>query len=239
MHFSTIVTSLTAAAALASAQSTTTPVTGKLGDAKIVTNNPPSTVYTANLPNKNTTNVRGTIVASSASNGTGVVFTISVRGFPTSGGPFLYHLHDQPVDASGNCSSTLAHLDPYIRGEQPPCDPTQPQRCQTGDWSGKFGKISSDPFQATHTDLYSSLVPGVGAFFGNRSIVIHYANTTRITCANFVLSNSTSGTLPSGTTARPVPTGTGSAPVVTYTGAAISKVAPLGAVVLAAAALVL
>ena len=30
-------------------------------------------------------------------------------------------------------------------------------------------------------------MPGTGAFFGNRSIVFHYANKTRISCANFAL----------------------------------------------------
>lgn len=36
-------------------------------------------------------------------------------------------------------------------------------------------------------DKYAALVPGVGAFFGNRSIVIHSANSTRIACANFTM----------------------------------------------------
>ena len=35
------------------------------------------------------------------------------------------------------------------------------------------------------TDMYAALVPGIGAFFGNRSIVLHFANTTRLACANF------------------------------------------------------
>jgi hypothetical protein len=41
------------------------------------------------------------------------------------------------------------------------------------------------PFQSSYTDEYLSLVPGTPAYFGNRSIVVHYANKTRITCANF------------------------------------------------------
>lgn len=40
-------------------------------------------------------------------------------------------------------------------------------------------------FLNSYTDLYASLVIGTGAYFGNRSVVVHYANTTRITCANF------------------------------------------------------
>lgn len=40
-------------------------------------------------------------------------------------------------------------------------------------------------FVKSYTDLYASLVIDTGAYFGNRSVVIHYANKTRITCANF------------------------------------------------------
>lgn len=64
--------------------------------------------------------------------------------------PFLstvYHIHDAPVPADGNCTGTLAHLDPTQRGEQPPCDSTKPQTCQVGDLAGKHGKITSSPFQ--------------------------------------------------------------------------------------------
>lgn len=57
-----------------------------------------------------------------------------------------YHIHQEPVPASGNCSGTLAHFDPYVRGEQPPCDPTTPANCQVGDLSGKHGNVSSDPY---------------------------------------------------------------------------------------------
>jgi hypothetical protein len=38
----------------------------------------------------------------------------------------------------------------------------------------------------SYTDPYVSLVPGAPSFFGNRSFVIHYANTTRYACANFI-----------------------------------------------------
>jgi hypothetical protein len=34
-------------------------------------------------------------------------------------------------------------------------------------------------------DLYSSLNPKEGAFFGNRSLVIHNAASVRIACASF------------------------------------------------------
>jgi len=99
-----------------------------------------------------------------------------------------YHLHVDPVPEDGNCTKTLAHLDPFIRGEATPCDPEQPATCQVGDLSGKWGDIIPDEngtFEQTYTDLYASTKEGIGAFFGNRSVVVHFPNKTRITCASF------------------------------------------------------
>ncbi|KAJ9641436.1 hypothetical protein H2199_005406 [Coniosporium tulheliwenetii] len=50
---------------------------------------------------------------------------------------------------------------------------------QVGDLGGKHGNITSGSFHAAYTDLYASLVPGLGSFFGNRSVVVHFANTMR------------------------------------------------------------
>jgi len=86
-----------------------------------------------------------------------------------------------------NCTATLAHLDPFMRGEDPPCDAAKPQTCQVGDLSGKWGKITSDPFTAHFQDDYASTKDGIGAFFGNRSFVLHYPNKTRLGCANFAM----------------------------------------------------
>lgn len=88
-------------------------------------------------------NVKGSISATANPNGIGVKFIVKFENLPTSGGPFraylptytqsflspvvlsdlansketVYHLHDAPVPADGNCTKTLAHADPYIRGE--------------------------------------------------------------------------------------------------------------------------
>jgi hypothetical protein len=133
-----------------------------------------------------------------------------------------YHLHAFPVSADGNCTNTLAHLDPYERGEvsiftaisneaaltsdlqTPVCDSKLPQTCQVGDLSGKHGKINTtevgDHYTANYVDNYPSTFPGLGSFFGNRSIVIHFANKTRITCANFTMAGtSVGGTGPNAT----------------------------------------
>ncbi|KAI6373742.1 hypothetical protein MCOR25_003371 [Pyricularia grisea] len=168
-------------------------VTGQLGDAKVVTNNPAGVVYEAELPETAFTkgsayaaggNVKGSISATAAADGAGVVFTVKFSNLPKEGGPFKYHLHVDPA-TGGNCTATLAHLDPFVRGETPVCNATAPQTCQVGDLSGKHGEITSDPFEATYTDKFASTHEGIGAFFGNRSFVLHYANKTRITCADF------------------------------------------------------
>lgn len=201
--------------------------TGKLGNAAVVTGNPAGVTYTAVLPNSATSGIRGFISGTTAPGGTGVTFNVNFYGFPSAAlGPFLYHIHDQPVPADGNCTGTLAHLDPYIRGEIPPCDPSQPATCQVGDLAGKHGNITTDPFTASYVDPYVSSRPGVGSFFGNRSIVVHTSKTTRLTCASFVLSsngtgNATNATVPS--SPSPVP----------FKGAATNTVASLGAVLLA------
>ncbi|MCJ1480289.1 hypothetical protein MMC06_000444 [Schaereria dolodes] len=192
--------------------------TGKLGDAPITENNPTGVTYTAFLPNSNTTNIRGFVSGTASNNGTGVVFTVSLTGLPPADlGPFLYHIHDQPVPSDGNCTGTKAHLDPYIRGEIPPCDPTQPETCQVGDLSGKHGNITGNIFFTSYLDLYVSTTPTSNAFFGNRSVTIHSSNTTRLTCANFTLaappSPSASSSSPYSTssngTSSPLPTGSG------------------------------
>lgn len=214
--------------------------TGKLGDAAIVQGNPVGVTYTATLPDSPTTDVRGSVAGTTNANGTGVNFVINLSGLPDpSLGPFLYHIHDQPVPANGNCTATLAHQDPYIRGEVPPCDPTQPQTCQSGDLAGKHGNITTNPFQISFLDLYLSTVQGPASFFGNRSIVIHTSNTTRLTCANFTLTSGNS-TASNGTTPSGNGTVAGSNPVPSpFTGGAAGIIVSAGAIVAGLAAFLL
>ncbi|MCJ1468056.1 hypothetical protein MMC07_006682 [Pseudocyphellaria aurata] len=230
MHSSFIAAALTGLAVVHAAL----PVpgtTGALGPAEIVEGNPAGVTYTAILPNKNTTSIRGYVAGTSASNGTGVNFNINLYGFPSADlGPFIYHIHDQPVPADGNCTGTKAHLDPYIRGETPPCDNKDPANCQVGDLSGKHGNITSSPFQTTYLDLYLSTVHGPASFFGNRSIVVHSNNATRLTCANFTLIAGNS-TITGGTAPSPKSTA--------YTGGAATKLVNIGAIIAGLMAFVL
>ncbi|GAB7343149.1 hypothetical protein MBLNU457_1224t1 [Dothideomycetes sp. NU457] len=185
---STTVTALLLGAAISvTAQSNTTPITGTLGNATITTDNPAGAAYVATLPNLATTNIRGAVTASTNAGNTGVSFQVTLDGFPTEGGPFIYHIHEYRVPANGNCTATGAHLDPFLRGESPTCDASLPMTCQVGDLSGKHGSINGTSISADYIDSYVSTSPGNAAFVGNRSIVVHYANKTRITCANFEL----------------------------------------------------
>ncbi|GAB1310957.1 Superoxide dismutase [Madurella fahalii] len=171
------------------------PETGELGDAIIVANNPPDVVYRATLPESaffapaypDGGNIQGEITAMANPDGEGVRFTLKLSNLPRIGAPLPYHLHVDPVPENGNCTATLAHLDPFIRGEATPCNADLPETCQVGDLSGKFGAIPTDEdtWEDSYVDLYASTLEGIGSFFGNRSIVFHYPNKTRITCANF------------------------------------------------------
>lgn len=78
----------------------------------------------------------------------------------------------------------------------------------------KYLRVLFADFRLSYVDLYASTKQGIGAFFGNRSIVVHTANTTRLTCANFTLvasgnnngTNLTTPTSPGGySTSTPVP----------------------------------
>lgn len=73
-------------------------VTGKLGNAAIVTTNVPGTTYTAVLPNSSTSNIRGFVAGTANANGTGVTFSISLSGFPDQSlGPFRMLSYDDSL----------------------------------------------------------------------------------------------------------------------------------------------
>jgi len=175
MRFSNVISTVSLLVALTSAE-----------DAPVSTNNVEGVVYEAFLPDTDASTIRGYIAGASNANGTGIDFNINFYGLPDqSQGPFLYRIHASPVSADGNCATTLGNLDPYLAGDSTACDATQPETCQVGDLSGKHGNITTSPWQTTYLELYTSTVQGAEAFFGNRSIVVHSANLTALTCANF------------------------------------------------------
>lgn len=145
------------------------------------------------------------MLAQTGRDGKGVRYDIMIDNLPDEGGPFcksmqlllpqgwmettnipviVYHIHNEPVPPDGNCNATLAHLDPFQRGEAPPCNAALPMTCQVGDLAGKYGAITTSPFVASYTDSFTATADDQ-SFIGNLSVVVHFANKTRITCANF------------------------------------------------------
>lgn len=127
------------------------------------------------------------------------VSRIEVRlgNFPEGKGPFSYHVHTDPVpgvilDPAKDCMAAKTHLDPAKRGETTPCASKEPETCQVGDLSGKFGTVSGDIkpnqiFREVYQDNSLSWARASPAFFGNRSVVIHQASTkARLACANIL-----------------------------------------------------
>ncbi|KFY74832.1 hypothetical protein V499_05168 [Pseudogymnoascus sp. VKM F-103] len=167
-------------------------------DAPKVTGNPTDVTYKAQIADDNKNGVSGfvEIAAGPQGNGADIKYQFNL---PAEGGPFTFHIHENPVNATGLCASTGAHLDPYNAGEKPACDTTNLAACQVGDLSGKIGdKLPSGGNTGELDDAFTSLVVGAPAFIGNRSIVVHASDKTRIACANFELVNSNGGGAGSG-----------------------------------------
>lgn len=145
--------------------------------------------------------VIGSIMISSTSGGSGVNVAVNFTGFPSEAayGPFVYHIHALAVPADGNCSATMGHLDPTDRGEYYPCNVGAPATCQVGDLAGKHGNITGTTFMAQYADPFLSTDPSSPAFFGDKSVVIHTSNTTRITCANFMMMGGSGSGMGNGT----------------------------------------
>lgn len=91
-------------------------------------------------------------------------------------------------------------------------------------------KPNSNIPPSSFLDLYLSTVQGPASFFGNRSIVIHTSNTTRLTCANFTLvagnstTNTTNTTTPVSPTLTPFTGGAASTTIVSV-GAILAGIA--------------
>ncbi|QIX01706.1 hypothetical protein AMS68_007223 [Peltaster fructicola] len=161
--------------------------------APVVNNNPAGVQYVAVLPDKNDTTIRGTVQISSAPNGTGVNVQISINGMVVSGGPYAYSIHQNQAPAL-NCGAAGGRFDPYNVTDSFTCDPSQPDKCQVGDLGGKHGTMNGTSYSANYIDSYLSTQPGTPAFFGNRSVVVQFANGTLVSCANFTMSGTGSAT---------------------------------------------
>ncbi|QSS60363.1 Cu-Zn superoxide dismutase [Histoplasma capsulatum] len=198
MRLSTLLACSALSVGLSMAQDSRFPVNLKSTD------NPPNVTYTAHLQNRTDTDLRGNVSITSGPFGIGVLITAVFWGFPneTEYGPFPWHVHMSPVNSSGNCLSTGGHLSPTLRLDSPPCERTNLPTCQSGDLSGKYGDIggvrNGTFWRSDFFDPYLSTNPNSTSFVGNRSIVVHLYNGTRINCGNFMLN-------PNGSQAFPPP----------------------------------
>jgi hypothetical protein len=145
----------------------------------------------------------------------------------------VYHVHALPI-TDGNCTTSMGHLDPTNRGELHACELAAPQTCQAGDLAGKHGNVTSVSFLASYTDLYLSTDPNSPYFFGNKSIVIHSTNTTRLTCANFAMASNSTTTSGSSSTPTPSSTGGASSGMQGTVGSGATRIWDNGSVVLSA-----
>ncbi len=107
-----------------------------------------------------------------------------------------------------------------------------------------FPKIIEPDLATNHhcsyLDLYLSTHEGPASFFGNRSIVFHTSNATRLTCANFTLTSGDS-TGSNGTSPGPGGNGTvnGSTPPTPFEGGATTAFVSAGAIMAGLVALLL
>ncbi|KFZ11024.1 hypothetical protein V502_07792 [Pseudogymnoascus sp. VKM F-4520 (FW-2644)] len=156
-------------------------------EAPKVSGNPADVSYKAEIATSNENGVGGFVEVTTATGGNGADIEYEFK-LPQEGGPFTFHIHVNPVNSTGSCTSTGGHLDPYNAGEKPACDTSKLAFCQVGDLSGKIGKkFPAGEIAGRFSDDFTSLVEGASAFIGNRSIVVHAADKSRIACANFAL----------------------------------------------------
>ena len=155
--------------------------------APVVSNNP-NIIAVADFPAGGSPDVKGAVVFTAVK---GLVnIHVDISGMPSSGGPFVYHIHENPVPDSKDCDGTGLHLNPY--NASPICDDQLDNSyCQVGDLSGKHGTFNSTCFETTYVDPYLSLDYNSVASIIGKSVVFHFANLTKIACSNIKVASRT------------------------------------------------
>lgn len=148
--------------------------------------NPKNIVAIADFPFGGDKNIKGNVVFTST--GKHVNVHVDMTGFPHNEGPFYYHIHERSVPENGNCEACGLHFNPY--NSSPDCLAQKHDGyCQVGDLSGKHGAINSTCFEFKFTDPYLSLNKRSKSYIVGRSLVFHYANMTKLACADIELAN--------------------------------------------------
>ncbi|KAI5957469.1 hypothetical protein KGF57_003163 [Candida theae] len=148
--------------------------------------NPKNLVAIADFPFGGDKNIKGNVVFTSS--GKYVNVHVDMTGFPHDEGPFYYHIHERSVPENGNCEACGLHFNPY--NSSPDCLAQKHNGyCQVGDLSGKHGAINSTCFEFKFTDPYLSLNKRSKSYIVGRSLVFHYANMSKLACADIELAN--------------------------------------------------
>ncbi|KAH9456999.1 hypothetical protein Pst134EA_020903 [Puccinia striiformis f. sp. tritici] len=112
---------------------------------------------------------------------------IKVTGLK-AGDKYHYHIHNDPIDKSGNCDSAHGHFNP-TNSAVSKCPTTHRGQCETGDLSGKYGQLvgnASDPEVSTrYIDSALKLTSSKRGIL-QKSIVIHNSEMKRIACGTIL-----------------------------------------------------
>ncbi|KAL5355559.1 Alpha/Beta hydrolase protein [Aspergillus floccosus] len=160
---------------------------GQSHTAPAVHDNDVSTKLAAHLLDKHNTTIRGKITTRAPPSGVGIIVHVTLWNLHPKQS-WEYHIHEKPVPDNGDCWATGKHLDPYGRTDTPPCDIKNPVSCEVGDLSGKHAPAFvgySGTFDVRYTDFFLSNTPGTPAYYGNRSVVVHAPDGSRVNCGNF------------------------------------------------------
>ncbi|CAI5756814.1 unnamed protein product [Candida verbasci] len=152
-----------------------------------IKSNPKDVVAIADFPFGGDNDIKGNVVFS-AKQGKHIQVHVDMVGFPNEGGPFVYHIHEHSVPENGNCEAVGLHLNPFMAPENCTSEKSDAY-CQIGDLSGKHGAINSTCFELKYTDPYLSLNPKSKSYIGNKAVVFHFANLTKIACADIEIAN--------------------------------------------------
>lgn len=150
--------------------------------APVIDDNPDKAIYKADLDGNN---IHGIVELYTARNGSTKVH-VDITGLPEDGGPFYYHIHNNQI-SNNDCETAGTHFNPY-GAEFDDCDEAGVDQddsyCQIGDLSGKHGFINTTCFQLDYYDPYISLNRDNKAYIGDRSIVVHYNDLSKMVCGN-------------------------------------------------------
>ncbi|GEQ67866.1 hypothetical protein JCM33374_g1532 [Metschnikowia sp. JCM 33374] len=158
------------------------------GPAPFSKDNPKNIVAVADFPESGPNKYTKGYVYFTSPKGDSIKVHVDMTGLPTSGGPFVYHIHEGQIFDKKSCDEAGKHFDPFNGFVHCP-EKGDDAFCMVGDLAGKHGFINATCFQTEYHDKYISLNPASEAYIVGRSLVFHDQTQTRFACANINLAN--------------------------------------------------